>query len=260
MKKVNILCCCVLAFFLSGCGSGTFNVPKQEYQTRVQVLGVLPLLVDHNSTLNYPYKEPLFDLLSRSVVGKNSLLAERLKKKKGYFDVRVLNVNPELTALSLLAAGSPHDEAGWPLGYRFDTATVAELAKQNVVDALLIVVLSGEQVEETRRSRTMLETLKTRYSDVLATAAVVDRNGQVLWQLAGPDSFQTLILQYADFDEAFFNKTDLVQVKNISLAGIERVLEEVPDKDGKTKLPEPYEDLFAEIASGISPGILDALR
>lgn len=260
MKKIKILTCCLLVVFLFGCGGGTFKVPKQEYQTRVQVLGVLPLLVDHNSSLIYPQKEALFDILSRSVAGKNTFLVERLKNKKGYFDVRALSANPELTALSLLPSGCPHDAAGHPLGYVFNTATVAELAKQNVVDALLIVVFSGEQVEETRRSRTMLETLKTRYSDVLATAAVVDRNGQVLWQLAGPDSFQALVLQYADFDEAFFNKTDLVQVKNISLAGIERVLEEVPNKDGKTKLPEVYEDLFAEIASGISPGLLDALR
>lgn len=258
MKK--LLFACLLSVLLVGCGSGTFQVPRQEYQTRVQVLGVLPLLVDYNTELNYPQKEALFDILSRSVAGKHQQLVERLKKKKGYFDVRPLTANPELTALSLLSAGSPHDEAGRPLGYAFDATTVAELARQNVVDALLIVVFSGEQVEETRRSRTMLETLKTRYSDVLATAAVVDRNGQVLWQLAGADSFQALVLQYADFDEAYFNKTDLVQVKNITLAGIERVLDEVPDAEGQTELPELYKDLFAEIASGISPGLLDSLR
>lgn len=254
--------CYVLILFmvLTGCGSGTFNVPKQEYQTRVQVLGVLPLLVDYNSTFNYPHKDALFDMLARSATGKHEQLVERLKKKKGYFDVRALSVSPELTGLSLLSAGSPHDDAGRPLGYAFDAATVAELARQNVVDALLITVFSGEHVTETRRSRTMLETLKTGYSDVLATAAVVDRNGQVLWQMAGPDSFQALVLQYADFDEAYYNRTDLVKIKNVSLSGIEKALDEDPDKDGKTELPEMYKDLFSAIASGISPGLLDALR
>lgn len=258
MKKW--LFCSLLIVFLSACASGKYQIPKQEYQARVQVLGVLPLMVDYNSSLNYPQKDVLFDMLARSVSGKHEFLAEQLKKKKGYFDVRTISVSPELTALSLLSAGSPHDESGWPQGYAFDVATVSEIARQNVVDAVLLVVFSGEQIEETRRSRTKLETLTTHYSDIRATAAVIDRNGQVLWQLAGKESFQALVLQYADFDEAYFNKTDLVQLKNISLSGIERVLDEDPDKDGVSTLPGMYKNLFSEITSGISPSLLDSLR
>lgn len=250
----------LLIVFLAGCGSGKFQVPKQEYQTQVQVLGVLPLLVDYNSSVNYPNKDNLFDILARSANGKHEFLVEQLKKKKGYFDVRSLPANPELTALSLLGAGSPHDELGWPQGYAFDAATVAEMARKNVLDAVLVVVFSGEQVEETRRSRTKLETLRTQYSDIRTTAAVIDRNGQVLWQLAGTESFQALVLQYADFDEAYFNRTDLVRVKDINLSGIERVLDEPPGKDGASLLPKMYENLFSEIASGISPSLLDSLR
>lgn len=250
----------LVTLLLCSCGSGTFQVPKQEYQSRVQVLGVLPLLVDNRIDLNYPQQQALFDVLARSTEGKHSGLVDLLKKKKGYFDVRLLSVNSDLTALSLLNAGTPHDELGRPTGYRFDGATVAEIARQNVVDALLIVVLSGERVKETRRSRTMLETLQTQFSDVVATAAVVDRGGQVLWQLSGAESFQALMLQYADFDEAYFNRTDMVQVKNITLAGIERALEEKTGKDGKMQMPEMYQNMFDEIASGISPGLLDSLR
>ena len=258
MKKW--LYCSLLIIFLSGCASGEYQIPKQEYQTKVQVLGVLPLLVDYNSSLSYPQKDILFDMLTRSTSGKHEFLVEQLKKKKGYFDVRTLSASPELTALSLLSAGSPHDEFGWPQGYAFDAATIAEMARQNVVDAVLLVVFSGEQVEETRRSRTKIETLTTRYNDVRTTAAVVDRNGQILWQLAGKESFQALVLQYADFDEAYFNKTDLVRVKDVSLSGIERVLDEDPDKDGVTELPGMYKNLFSEITSGISPSLLDSLR
>ena len=258
MKK--LLYCGLLIIFLSGCAGGKYQIPKQEYQTKVQVLGVLPLLVDYNSSLSYPQKDTLFDILARSTSGKHEFLVEQLKNKKGYFDVRTLSASPELTALSLLSAGSPHDEFGWPQGYAFDAATIAEMARQNVVDAVLLVVFSGEQVEETRRSRTKLETLTTRYNDIRTTAAVVDRNGQVLWQLAGKESFQALVLQYADFDEAYFNKTDLVRVKNVSLSGIEQVLDEDPDKDGVTELPGMYKSLFSEITSGISPSLLDSLR
>ncbi len=257
MKKW--LFCGLILIFLAGCGSGKFQVPKQEYQTRVQVLGVLPLLVDENSSLNYPQRDILFDMLTRSAAGKHNFLAEQLKKKKGYFDVRSLSSNPQLTALSLLGAGSSHDKWGWPQGYALDAATVAEIARQNVLDAVLVVVFSGEQIEETRRSRTMLETLRARYSDIRATAYVVDRNGQVLWQLAGDESFQAMILQYADFDEAYYNRTDFVRVKDINLSGLEPILDETSDKDGEMHLPEMYEDLFAEIVSGISPSLLDSL-
>ncbi len=254
------LFCLFLIFLLAGCGSGKFHVPKQEYQTKVQVLGVLPLLVDYNSPLNYPQKDNLLNILARSAEGKHIALVEQLKTKKGYFDVRSLSISPELTALSLLSGGSSHDEAGWPQGYAFDAVTISELARQNVLDAVLVVVFSGEQVEETRRSRTKLETLKTHYSDVCATAAVVDREGQVLWQLAGKESFQALLLQYADFDEAHYNRTNIVRVKNIELSGVERALEEPVSKDGNSELPEMYKDLFSEISSGISPSLLDSLR
>ena len=258
MKKM--LFCGLLTIFIAGCGSGTFQVAKEEYQARVQVLGVLPLLVDTNSPLNYPERDNLFAILARSASGKHEFLVEALKEKKGYFDVRSLPVSSELTALSLLSAGSPHDESGWPQGYAFDAATIAEIARQNVLDAVLVVVFSEEQVEQTRRSRTKLEKLTTRFSDIRATAAVIDRDGQTLWQLSGPESFLALMLQYADFDEAYYNKTDFVRVKNITLSGIERTLDETPDENGVTPLPPMYKDLFAEITSGISPNLLDALR
>ncbi len=258
MKKWLI--CGIALVFLFGCGSGIYQIPKKEYQSRVQVLGVLPLLVDYNSTINYPQKEVLFDLLSRSAAGKHEYLVKQLKEKKGYFDVRLLSVNPELTALSLLSGGSAHDGAGYPTGYAYDAATVGEIARQNVVDALLVVVFSGDRIQEVRRSRTKLETLDTRYSDIRATAAVIDRNGEVLWQLAGPESFQALVLQYPDFDEAYYNKTDMVRVKNISIEGVERALNESSDKKDKKALPKMYSKLFDVIASGISPGILDSLN
>jgi hypothetical protein len=256
----EILCCLLFTVLLAGCSSGTFKLPKKEYQVRVQVLGVLPIFVDYNSSLDYPEKENLLNLLANSATDKHKILVEQLRKKKGYFDVRPLDVNTELTALSLLSAGSPHDKSGWPQGYAFDAATVAEIARKNVLDAVLVIVFSGEQIKEVRRSRTKLETLETRYSQIVATAAVVDREGSLLWSLAGEDSFKVLTLQYPDFDEAYYNKTDLVQVKNISLSGVEKALDEGSQKDGKPALPEIYKNLFAEIVGGISPSILDPLK
>jgi hypothetical protein len=250
----------LLLVLLNGCGWGSFQIPKQEFQAKVQVLGVLPLLLDRSAPLDYPQREPLFDLIGRTSRDRHQVLVESLKKKKGYFDVRPLNGDPDLFALSLLAERIPADENGRPQGYRYNAADVAELCRRNVVDALLVVVITGAQVEENRRSRSMLESLDTTYNDVLATAAVIGRDNQVLWELHGADSYQLLQLQYPDFDEAYYNKTDRVQVKNITLAGVERTLDESSEADAERPLPTIYRRLFDRIASSISPGLLDVLR
>jgi hypothetical protein len=245
---------------LSGCGWGSFQVPKQEFQNQVQVLGVLPLLVDRDAPLDYPQKEALFDLIDRTNLGKHEILVSRLKAKKGYFDVRPLTGNPELLRLSLLSARKPANQDGRPRGYEFNAVDAAELSRRLVVDALLVVVFSGAQVEETRRSRTLLESLKTTYNDLMVTAAVVGRDGQILWELSGEDSYQALPLQYPDFDEAHFNRTDLVQLKYVSQSGVERTLEETTDNAGKTQPPATYGKLFERIVASISPSLLDRLR
>ncbi len=249
----------LVLLLLAGCSWGKYQVPKQDYQAKVQVLGVLPLLVDRAATFEYPQKEALLDLLARSATSKHNILVERLREKKGYFDVRPLEGSPDLLSLSLLAGEHPHAADGRPLGYQFNRDSVAELTQRNVVDALLVVVFSGAQVKEKRRSRTLLESLETRYNDVVATAAVIDRNGEVLWQLSGGDAYQALLLQYADFDEAYYNRIDLVRVKNIGLSGIEKALDGNVAVKKEGRLPEMYDKLFDRIVSGISPSLLDSL-
>ena len=257
MKR--IFAALVILMLLSACSSGTYNIPKREYQSRVQVLGVVPVLVDSTRTISYPHSAEVYTLLRESARNKHHHLAEQLRTKKGYFDVRTLDINPDMIALSLLAGGGRHDEAGRPLGYQLDSATVSELARQNVVDALLVVVLSGEQIEENRRSRTRLESLRTTYSSIQATAVVVDREGNILWELTGNDSYMAVNLQYPDFDEAHFNRTNLVHVKNISVAGAERIITD-SGGDNSDDPPQMYQELFSKIVSAISPRLLDALR
>ncbi len=249
----------LMILLLSSCGTGTFQVPKQDYQAKVQVLGVVPLLLDRQAPLDYPQREALYDLLVRSNAGKHEQLVTRLKAKKGYFDVRSLSGSADLLEMSLLAGERPRDEVGRPTGYLFNPEAVDELARRNVVDALLVVIFTGGKVEETRRSRNLLESLNTGYNDVLVTAAVIDRQGQPLWTMAGKDSFQAMTLQYADFDEAYYNRTDQVEVKNIRLSGIEPLLMPAPESAEQATVPKLYERLFDQIAAGISPGLLGSL-
>ncbi len=249
----------LLFVFLVGCSSGTYHVPKREYQSRVQVLGVVPILVDSSRPMNYPDTDTLYTMLRRSAQNKHFHLTEQLRQKKGYFDVRPLDINPELITLSLLAGGARYDEAGRPVGYDLDQATVTELTRQNVVDALLVVVLSGARIEENRRSRTKLESLRTRYSNVVATAFVVDREGDVLWEMAGDKAYTAVVLQYPDFDEAYYNRSETVRVKNITKDGAQRIIAGEAALDAA--MPSPmYQELFSGIVSAISPGLLDSLR
>ena len=256
MKRMFLVI--VILLFLGACSSGTYNIPKREYQSRVQVLGVVPILID-SRPIKYPHSDEVYNLLKTSAQNKHYHLTEQLRAKKGYFDVRPLDINPDMTALSLLAGGATHDDMGRPLGYQFDPATVSALARQNVVDALLVVVFSGEQIEENRRSRTKLESLRTSYSSIQATAKVIDRDGKILWELTGADSYMAVNLQYPDFDEAHFNLTNQVHVKNISVAGAERIISdgEKPDTAEPSRM---YRELFSTIAGAISPGLLDSLR
>ncbi len=55
MKK--LLLALLLILPLAACGSGVYKIPKQEYQTKVQVLGVLPILVDRASGADYPRRK-----------------------------------------------------------------------------------------------------------------------------------------------------------------------------------------------------------
>ncbi|HEY5673077.1 MAG TPA: hypothetical protein VIR78_05190 [Malonomonas sp.] len=257
---VRVISFGLLLLVLSGCGAGKFQLSKQEYQAKVQVLGVLPLLVDRAAPLAYPQGEAVYDLLTRANVGKYEELVAQLKKKKGYFDVRGLPDGGDLLTMSLLSGTQPVDAQGRPYRFAFNQETITELTQRYVVDALLIVVFSGAQVDENRRSRNLMESLRTSYTDVLATAAVVGRDGKILWQLNGADSYQALPLQYADFDEAYYNRTNQVQVKNISLAGVERMFVGDPGKKGPPNASKMYAELFGRISSGISPGLLDVLR
>lgn len=253
MRLFSVLLVLVL---LVGCGSGVYKVSKDEYRSQVKTLGVLPVIVDVRSPINHSEKDGIVALLERTAVGKLESTIEKLRKKKGYFDVRYIGENPRQLLRQLIVEPLPAaGETGLPGGYRFSTTGAKQLTGQKVVDALLIVVLAGVEHEEKRRSRNKLETLTTTYNDIMATATVIDASGKVLWEMTGKESYQLLALQYPDFDEAFFNKTDAVALKEISLAGLERTLT-VEQKEGQPpKMAPAYQDLIDQVVSSLSPSL-----
>lgn len=254
MRLVSVL---LAGLLLVGCSSGMYKVPKEEYRSQVKTLGVLPIIVDDQSAINHSQRAEIVSLLRRTAIGKLESSIEQLRQKKGYFDVRYVGEDPRQLLQQLIVGPLPAAEkTGLPGGYRFSAAGAKQLIGQKVVDALLVVVLSGVEHEEKRRSRNKLETLTTTFNDIMATATVIDARGRVLWEMNGAEAYQLLALQYPDFDEAFFNRTDAVVLKEVRLEGLERVLT-VEQKEGQPlRMAPAYRDLIDTLVDALSPSLL----
>jgi hypothetical protein len=247
-----------LAAVSSGCAGGVYNVPKDQYQSIVKTLGVVPLMLDSGSSIRHPESGQVIDLLRRNNVGKEMALVELLREKKAYFDVRTVDGEPsELLrriAVSRKAAGD--EVAGY--NYRFRPEAVAELTRASATDALLVVIFNGTPRQERRWDRTKMNYLDAVYDSILVSAAVVLPSGEVVWEYRSPVGSPFLNLQYPDFDEAYYNKTDQVAAKYITVPGLDRTLNE-PDKSwfGKSQVPIPYHALFKELGAALKPGFLN---
>ena len=252
----------VLVIFLaavsSGCAGGVYNVPKDQYQSIVKTLGILPLMVDSGSAIRHPESGQVIDLLRRNNVGKEAALVELLREKKAYFDVREVAGEPsELLRQVAVSRKVAEDEGGGYL-YRFRPASVAELTRASATDALLVVIFNGAPRQERRWDRTKISYLDAVYDSVLVSAAVVLPTREIVWEYRSPVGGPFLNLQYPDFDEAYYNKADQVAAKYITLEGLERTLS-APDKSwfGKSQVPVPYHELFKELAAGLKPGFMN---
>ncbi|MFA5517328.1 MAG: hypothetical protein WDA20_13700 [Desulfuromonadales bacterium] len=249
----------LLPLLLLGCGSGNYKISKEEYRDRVRTLGVAPLLVDAGSTIEHPDRQQVIDLLRRHNAGKAEELISMLRKQKGYFDVRGISGDPQQLFSRMVRESALRGEG--PALYRryqFNSAAVAELARDNVVDALLVVIANGVVRKETRRDRgPLLAYLEAPFNPILMTAAVVLPSGEIAWEYSGAAGENFLPLQFAAFDEAYYNKTDEVKIKYLSVEGLERALG-TPEKDlfGGKKLSQPYGTLLEQIVAALHPGFL----
>jgi len=247
---------------LVGCSSGFFKIPKEEYRQTVRTLGVLPLLVDADSTITHPEREVVVDILRRTSSGREGRLSELIRENKAYFDVRSVAGDPRQLYAEVVKGSSLRGE-GESLyrHYDFADASVASLAQRNVVDALLIVILNGVERQDKRWDRRHLSYLQADFNDIVATAAVVLPSGEIIWEYPGTSDEEFLALQYPDFDEAFYNTTDQVRVKYITSAGLERTLEEQESgMFGKSEFSRRYLRLFTVIAAELKPGLQNPFK
>ena len=248
MKKILFV---LLSLILSGCAANTlYTVSPEEYSQQVKTLGVLPVLIDVES-IHYDSRDDLVALLERSSASVQQALTEKLRKQGRHFDVRPVVADP-LSIRSRLLAGQTvvGEAAATRLNYSFSPQGSAELGEEAVVDALLVVVVHGIKRQEKRWSSYSLqmEYLWDNYSSLLYTAAIVDLTGRVLWQCDMPTGEVMLRLDYPDFTEAYWNRTESVRIKTITLSGLQRTLKEpevglLVDKE----MPKPFSQMIEQV-------------
>ncbi|MBL4682357.1 MAG: hypothetical protein JKY88_16765 [Pseudomonadales bacterium] len=242
----------ILFMLLAGCSSGIYHVPTKEYQQQVKTLGVLPLMVDRRSVIVHPDATQILDLLDRSAAGRSAAVVDELRKKKGYFDVRLVREPARVLAEKLLIKADV-DELGLPRGYRLNPQFLAELCKDSFVDGLLLLNLQAVVHNDKRWSRNTFETLITDYNDIMATASVVAADGRVLWEMNGADATTILPLQYPDFDEAYFNKETAVGLKFIGIAGLEKTLLPAAEKEQEKPQSAQITAWLKKVTAALSP-------
>ncbi|MGE4345495.1 MAG: hypothetical protein AB7F20_14690 [Geoalkalibacter sp.] len=259
MKKrvLKVLAAGLAVAFLAACGGGNYQVPRDEFKRKVRTLAVLPILVDEQSNIRHPEAQKVVDLLRRHSEGREKRLAELMRDAGSFFDVREVTQKPDDLATRLLVR-VPAESGADALPYDFSGPAARRLTEEYVVDALLVIILHGRDVIEKRWDRTRLNYLEAPYNGILAAALVIDRSGTVLWRLDEGPGTTFFTLQYPDFDEARYNKTQNVALKFLTLGGIERTLEESEGGlIGGEDYPKLYADLFDRICKALEPGLMN---
>ena len=243
----------VSVLFLCGCGAAGFKVTPKEYREQVRTLGVLHPLVDDSKPLPLPEGEAIRDAVRQASAGKQERLVEALRQSRVYFDVRSVTGQGDLFDHLVKSATFEGQGEKRLRRYGFNAAAVSELARRESVDALLVIILYDQTRAEKRWSRSGFDYLEAEYTSLFAAAQVVDRSGRILWELDMP--LALLPLQYPDFDDAFFNRTDEVRIIPLSPQGVSRNLAR-PAKtlSDEEAFPEIFLGLFHRIRSELTPG------
>lgn len=257
-QTLQILTAFLFLLMLGGCASKYYQVTPEVYRERVKVLGVLPIMVDAESTILHPQRQVVIDLLQQSARDKYLRLSEQLGASAGYSAVRPVIIDVpsqwQLFAGKTLKSGK---NGTTYRSYQTAPAAVTALARNAGVDGLLVVILNGVENKGKRSERLGPRYLEASFNEVQATAMVLGTNGEILWEKPGASGAPFVDLQYVDFDEAFHNKTDEVVVRFITPAGLGRALQ-ASDKGlfDKEAFPTLYRLLFDSLSEGLTVGKL----
>jgi hypothetical protein len=227
----------------------------------VRVIGIAPIFVDGESDIKHPEKEALINLV-RDLNRKNEKeLSTMLKEGGQFYSVRLLDGDPDQMFLRLFFRRERRDDADVLYNkYFFKEQEVRDLIKQNEIDALMLIVVSGLNRQERIYSSNLMSYLKSDYNHLLMTAQILDANNTTLWEYPNfrqksPSLPELINLQYPDFDEAAANQDEKVNVKFKTIPGITRALSAKEKTVTGTLLPVSslYYSIFDDMVSMLKP-------
>ena len=258
--KLSIVGLLFVAVTMFGCAQNHFNIPAENFASKVRVLGVAPILIDADSDISHPQKELLIPLISELNLKYEPLLVSKLKSTGNFYAVTPLTDSPQQLFGLLTARREKRDDADIQYNkYFWKNDEIGTYIKKNRLDAVMLLVVSGLTKSNKIYSSNLLTSLEANFNFLTLTAQIVDPDGTVLWEYPNFRGrlltyYPLVNLQYPDFSESEANLSRNTQVRFKSVDGIRRTLD-LKKKDWlfqETQEPEIYGRLFDEIVSLIA--------
>jgi len=247
----------LIAGTMLGCAQNYFNVPAENFAAKVKVLGVAPIFIDGNSDIIHPQKELLIPLITDLNRKYEPLLIRKLQATGSFYAVTLLADEPKQLFSSLMARHEKRNDASIQYNkYFWKNDEIGAYIKNNRLDAVMVVVVSGLTQTSKIFSSNLLTSLETNYNFLTMTAQIIGPDGTVLWEY--PNFRGRLLtyyplanLQYPDFSESEANLSRKTEVRFKSLDGLRRTLEQKKNDwlFRETSEPEVYGRLFDGMVS-----------
>lgn len=256
MKRL-LLCLLLLAVTMTGCARNYYNVPVENFASKVRVLGVAPIFIDAESDIKHPQKAQLIQLVADLNRKYEPQLVRKFKITGNFYTVALLDAEPVRLFESLLFRRELRDDATVKYNkYFWRSDELKSFIQKNNLDAVMLITVSGLTRPDKIYSSNLLTSLEADYNYLTLTAQVLDAEGTVLWEYPNFRKrmlgYSPLInLQYPDFSESDANLARKTEIKFKTIDGIRRALEQ-KRKDWllrETQEPEVYSDQFDEIVS-----------
>lgn len=257
MNRVFVVFCFLVTTLVSGCSHNYFNVPPDNFAERVKVLGVVPIMVDADSDIQYPQKDMLISLVMEKNRAFESQFVRKLKATGNFYAVALMGSDPDELFKKMLFRREQRDDATVRYNkYFWKNDELKEYLVKNNLDAVMLIVVSGLTQEAKIVSSNFLNSLTSNYNFLTMSSQILDASGTVLWEY--PNFRQRILsylpmvnLQYPDFSESDANKSATTNVKFKTIEGIRRTLEQKKTDIllRETQEPEVYGKQFDEMIS-----------
>jgi hypothetical protein len=209
-----------------GCAHNYYNIPQETLEKKVKIIGVAPFFTDAESDIRHPDKGAIVNLVQSYNAKNEKELIARLRATGTFYAVRKIDGDPARLFSTLLSSRERRDDAGIIYNkYFYKTDELKQLLSENGLDAVMFVTVSGLTRQGKVYASNLLSYLETDYNNLIVTAQMLDRNGNIIWEypnfrrsaLSYPLFFP---LQYPDFDEAAANLSEKVDVKFKTVQGV----------------------------------------